>query len=556
MYFWRWAIWKAFEQNGKGPAVVAYITASSWLDGPGFLGLRQLARQMADDIWIIDLGGDNKGAVADENIFGIETPVAIAILSRARESDRDEPARIHYTRIEGSRSEKLTKLDLLTRSGTDWQAPASGWFAPLRPVSGGAAWYAHPALIDLIPWQQPGCMFEPHLADRPAPQDPEAALEDVRCDSPTHRIGPTRSSRPRPGGTSTRAWGAFPASWTNPSGPHLAPYPTMATVRLTCRRRSLTHVLPRRTARRFGPLSAPRRCSSSPHPTSALSNGPAASAFTGVPDKHAFRGAEGGKDVFPLYRDATGTPNSDPAARAVIGQRHREVDVSAPDPSHEDLFAYCYAVLSGTNYTDRFSEELNTPGPRVPLSADPGLFTEAAVHGRHLLWLHTYGERFRTPEASELVVDPSITWSPEPSRIAADTKDFRYDPATQSLHVANGVLRGVPPEVWDFQVSGMPVLKKWLGYRTAKGTGKAASSKSPLDQIRPSLWYPEWTNELRKVVHVLKESLSMMDTGAELLDRILAGPLITAEELPEPPNHLREVPKVASGAATEGTLPF
>ena len=34
-YFWRWSLWKAFEANGDGPAVVNLITGSSWLHGPG-----------------------------------------------------------------------------------------------------------------------------------------------------------------------------------------------------------------------------------------------------------------------------------------------------------------------------------------------------------------------------------------------------------------------------------------------------------------------------------------------------------------------------------------
>lgn len=31
VYFWRWAIWKAFEAHGDGPGVVAFITGNSWL---------------------------------------------------------------------------------------------------------------------------------------------------------------------------------------------------------------------------------------------------------------------------------------------------------------------------------------------------------------------------------------------------------------------------------------------------------------------------------------------------------------------------------------------
>ena len=50
VYFWRWAIWKAFEAHGDGPGIVSFITASSWLHGPGFVGLRQLVRQTCDEV--------------------------------------------------------------------------------------------------------------------------------------------------------------------------------------------------------------------------------------------------------------------------------------------------------------------------------------------------------------------------------------------------------------------------------------------------------------------------------------------------------------------------
>ncbi|OLT26339.1 hypothetical protein BJF82_12525 [Kytococcus sp. CUA-901] len=57
LYFWRWALWKAFEQDPSRPAVVSFITSSSWLAGPAFLGLRRIAREHADEMWIVDLGG-------------------------------------------------------------------------------------------------------------------------------------------------------------------------------------------------------------------------------------------------------------------------------------------------------------------------------------------------------------------------------------------------------------------------------------------------------------------------------------------------------------------
>ena len=109
VYFWRWAIWKVFEEN-TGPAVVSMITASSWLDGPGFLGLRRLAREVADEIVVVDLHGDNKGTRKDENVFDIESPVAIVTLIRHGNGDRSTPAPVHYASYRGTRAEKLDAL--------------------------------------------------------------------------------------------------------------------------------------------------------------------------------------------------------------------------------------------------------------------------------------------------------------------------------------------------------------------------------------------------------------------------------------------------------------
>ena len=78
VYFWRWALWKVFENKG-GPGIVSFITAASYLRGPGFAGMRQVMRQTFDELWIIDLEGDNLGARKTENVFAIQTPVAIAI---------------------------------------------------------------------------------------------------------------------------------------------------------------------------------------------------------------------------------------------------------------------------------------------------------------------------------------------------------------------------------------------------------------------------------------------------------------------------------------------
>ena len=55
VYFWRWALWKVFEHDtASGPGVVGFITASSYLDGDAFLGMREHMRRLCDEIWILD----------------------------------------------------------------------------------------------------------------------------------------------------------------------------------------------------------------------------------------------------------------------------------------------------------------------------------------------------------------------------------------------------------------------------------------------------------------------------------------------------------------------
>lgn len=64
VYFIRWSLWKVFEhKTATGPGILSFITASSYLDGDAFSGLREHMRRTCDHIDIIDLGGDRKSVV-------------------------------------------------------------------------------------------------------------------------------------------------------------------------------------------------------------------------------------------------------------------------------------------------------------------------------------------------------------------------------------------------------------------------------------------------------------------------------------------------------------
>jgi hypothetical protein len=120
-----------------------------------------------------------------------------------------------------------------------------------------------------------------------------------------------------------------------------------------------------------------------------------------------------------------------------------------------------------------------------------------------------------------------------------------YDQETGTLTIGDGQVSGVRLEVWAYSVSGMQVLPKWLGYRTRKGTGRATTSTSALDHIRPEMWADEWNDELLDLVRVLTLTVDRQASLADLLNRICSGVLIPASLLPVPAETERQPPPTA-----------
>jgi predicted helicase len=547
IYFWRWAIWKAFEDLPAGPSVVAYITARSWLSGPGFMGLRDLARRTSQHIYVVDLGGDNNGARPEENVFDIQIPVAVVFLVRSQGASEEEAeAQVSYIRVNGQRTEKLEFLNSLNFNSAKWDSGPSGYLSSLAPITGGDAWGSMPRLADLFPWQQPGCI---HARTWPVcPSTTTLRSRWSRLLSTTDLV--------------KRAQWFVTAKTGRNINTSVHGLTRIADLKKGTEPRSFIRYAYRAFDRQFT-FDDPRLAKTeSPSLWAAVSErnvflitgmtiplgfGPAAVTTRDLPDFQHFRGSFGGKDVIPLYRDDKYEPNTDPKLIAAINGLLVESGKLPDEISHESLFAYCFGVLAGTDYTTRFRAELETPGPRIPLTHDSQLFRQMADFGSQLLWLQTFGERFRMAERKALKLDGKIKWSRKPTRIPDDSRDFSYDAEAEVLSIADGKLAGVSKSAWDFEVSGMHVIKKWLGYRTAKGAGRAASSDSPLDKIRPTEWEPEWSDELREIVHVLTETEKLRPKGVKLLEQIMEGELIKADELPQPPEELRKPPARVTG---------
>lgn len=109
-----------------------------------------------------------------------------------------------------------------------------------------------------------------------------------------------------------------------------------------------------------------------------------------------------------------------------------------------------------------------------------------------------------------------------------------YDAGNERLQVGKGFIENVSPEVWEYEVSGKQVLLQWFSYRKKDRERPIIGDRrppSPLGDIQPDHWLPEYTTELLNVLNVLGLLVELEPKQADLLEKICAGPLISEAEL-------------------------
>jgi hypothetical protein len=112
--------------------------------------------------------------------------------------------------------------------------------------------------------------------------------------------------------------------------------------------------------------------------------------------------------------------------------------------------------------------------------------------------------------------------------------EMSYDATTKRLRVGPGYVKNVDPAVWNYEVSGKRVLLQWFSYRKKNREHPLIGDRrppSPLGDIQPDRWLPEYTSDLIDVLNVLSWLVDLEPAQAELLKAICSGPTISAEEL-------------------------
>ena len=508
--------------------------------------MRDYLRRAADDVWVIDCSPEGHQPEANTRVFqGVQQPVCIVLASRSKKSDPNVAATVRFQALPaGHREAKFAALEKLTLDGADWVECSADWRAPFRPASTGA-WATYPPLEDLFAYNGSGVMpgrtwiIAPDAESllqrwqtliRSKPERKESLFvphlrNGLPADKHTKKVVPKGlpgyDPRPKPIADERGecvpperyGFRSFDRQWIIPDNRLInQPNPGLWAAY------SEDQVY----------LTAPSDI--------APRTGPALSFTCLVPDLHHYNG-RGGR-VFPLYRDSDANePNIHPKLLTSLAKKYKTT-VKA-----EDVMAYIAGIAAHPAYTSRFQNDLSQPGLRIPITAKPKLFAEVAELGRTIIWVHTFGERFIDPAKGRPARPPQLPKEKAPRYTAhgmiptdpAPLPDtMSYDQSKKRLVVGGGYVENVPPEIWNYEVSGKQVLTQWFSYRKLNRAKPPMGDKRPpseLCKIQVDSWPAEYTTELLNVLHVLGRLVELEKPQAKLLAKVCASATISTEEL-------------------------
>lgn len=484
--FMRLAQWQ-IDRAGQG--ILAFITSHSYLDNPTFRGMRSSLMRSFDELFVLDLHGNSKkqerspGDTRDENVFAIQTGVAISIFVKGKESKESlvRTPTIYHAHLWGSRAEKLSWLSAHDLESTSWaihypQVPyylfapqetqhlaeyEAGWSIPdIFRLTGDPA----PGIITChdefaVAWSRDEAInkVEWLLATRDEDEARQCyrlcTQEQWNYAAAKHALSDGRWREQ----LTPVLYRPFNSRWTV--------YNRHVAVHL--RERVTRHLLP-------GAAQDGRE-------NLALLIGKAGQVISQqtwdivfcsriMTEFNLFR--RGGNNIFPLYL-ASNDCNDEEASREVnlapafiadvlsrlglqwIAEGRGDLRQSI---GPEAIFSYMYALLHAPTYRARYAAFLKRGFPRIPLTSNLALFRALCGTGEKLVRLH-----LMEVEASRKDGDACYPASGT-HRVEQVRYVLRDDDETMGRVWINTTqyFESVPLAAWEMHIGGYQVCSKWL----------------------------------------------------------------------------------------------
>lgn len=468
--FLRFAQWK-IEQAGLG--VVGMITNHGYLDNPTFRGMRQSLMRSFDNIYVLDLHGNSlkketcPDGSKDENVFDIRQGVAIVFfIKRGGKENRD--AVVRHADMWGLRDVKYSWLNEHDLARTEWctltptspiylfvsrdEALESSYrrfvsIPELFPVHSVSIVTARDGLT--IHWSPEEVWTTVTAFSR---MDPELARDgyNLRKDVRDWKValaqkdllasGPSREKITR---MLYRPFDIRHTYYTGQSRGFIG-QPQKSVMRHMLAGENLALMTPRRVEH-IGAWQHAFVCAViSDHVAVSLKTIDYAFPLYLYPS--AAR-----DDLFVHHELSERQPNLNQKLVAALAEAYSR------EPTSEEIFHYVYAVLYAPAYREKYAEFLRMDFPRVPFTADAGLFQNLTALGARLTALHL----LKSPELDP----PACRFEGRgDGHIGKGRRaGLRYESDEQRVYInATQYFGPVPEAVWTYQVGGYQPCEKWL----------------------------------------------------------------------------------------------
>ncbi len=483
--FLRFAQWK-IQISGYG--IVGMITNHSYLDNPTFRGMRQSLMKTFDEIYILDLHGNSlKKETApdggkDENVFDIRQGVAIVLFIKNK---YPKESQVFHADLFGLRAVKYNWLD-----NTDFQkenyvkiVPQSPYYFLIKRDTEKIKQY--------LDWKQINEIFPVNSVGIVTARDKLtiqwSAHEMWNTILNFSRLEPELARQTYELGKDVRDWKvSFAQKDLKESGPEkdrIHPilyrpfdirytYYTGRSRGFQCRPRPkvMRHM---KTGVNLGLIT---------HKREELS-GPWSHAFiTSFITEHGVLSSKTTNYHFPLYLypiehkkenrrsggtmmmvfDNTETYGKKPNIALAVFDKLAVAYGTTPSP--EDILYYIYGVFYSNIYRATYAGFLKIDFPRVPFTANDGLFKKMGDLGKQLGDLHL----LKSP-----ALDQPVAKYQGPGKNDRVEKVV-YNENEQRIYINNEkYFEGIAPEVWNYHIGGYQVLQKYLKARKGRNMDDA-----------------------------------------------------------------------------------
>lgn len=503
----------------SGLGVVGYVINRDFLDGVTKRRMREHLGKIFPLSVIVDLNGDVKGNIPDENVFEIEQGVAIALLCTT--SDRPY---VQYTSRVGTRKQKYD--DLLARVpinsslvNVEPTAPYFRWvpFSNEHIVQASAEYFNWPTIKSIFNLASSGIqtkrdavcvafsakemwlrvqrfnslcteavVSEFEIAEEAGDWTVSAAKADIKESGPLEKFITPILYRP---------FDRRFTYWTGRTkGFHARP-----------RREVMQHVIGHEnigiifnrqivgeSVSHFGVARSPI-C----HGTFYLGNK--------------------GQDYFAplwIYREDVLSgqecvqPNfTDRFIRALKNNVGPNISILTA----YDILHYIYGVFYSPTYRSRYQELIKLDFPRFPLTRDFELFQKVAQRGGELAALHLMESEILKQHITVYIGNPQSTIE----KVSYVRKTVWFDKA-----LTTG-FQCVPEEVWNFRIGGYQVCEKWLKDRKGR-----TLSKEDIDH------YQKIVVALNETIRIMKEIDEVIEQHGGWPGAFVTEPLEPVESAP------------------------